>query len=67
MCVFFLDSWEADLLDKAMKRSLYLGLVDIIFSYAYQHRTTEGEDNVSGRGMMCEWVGMMCEWAECGM
>ena len=34
------------LLDKAMKRSLYLGLVDIIFAFAYDHRTTLGENNV---------------------
>ena len=34
------------LLDKAMKRSLYLGLVDIIFAFAYDHRTTLGENSV---------------------
>ena len=34
------------LLDKAMKRTLYLGLVDIIFAFAYDHRTTLGESNV---------------------
>ena len=29
-----------------MKRTLYLGLVDIIFAFAYDHRTTLGESNV---------------------
>lgn len=36
-----------DLLDTAAKRTLYLGLVDIIFAYAYNYRTTEGEGSVS--------------------
>ena len=39
---------HTDLLDKATRRSLYLGLVDIIFAYAYNYRTTEGENSVSG-------------------
>ena len=29
-----------------MKRTLYLGLVDVIFAFAYDHRTTLGENNV---------------------
>ncbi len=37
---------SADLLDKASCRCLYLGLIDIIFAFAYNHRTTEGEANV---------------------
>ena len=36
-----------DLLDKATRRTLYFGLVDIIFAYAYDYRITEGEHNVS--------------------
>ncbi|XP_068714980.1 protein SHQ1 homolog [Montipora foliosa] len=34
------------LLDKEEELSLYLGLVDIIYAYAYNHRTTEGENTV---------------------
>ena len=36
-----------DLLDDAMVTTLYLGLIDILFGYAYTVRTNEGEDNVS--------------------
>ena len=35
-----------DLLDKGTKKALYLGLVDIVFAYAYDYRITEGEHNV---------------------
>ena len=45
-----------DLLDKATKRSLYLGLVDIIFAYAYNYRSTEGEGTVSV--LERQWFGM---------
>ena len=38
---------KLDLLDDAMVTTLYLGLIDILFGYAYTVRTTEGEDNVS--------------------
>ena len=34
------------LLDKATRRSLYLGLIDIIFAFAYDNRTTLGENSV---------------------
>ncbi|XP_067024259.1 protein SHQ1 homolog isoform X2 [Acropora muricata] len=34
------------LLDKEEEIPLYLGLVDIIYAYAYNHRTTEGENTV---------------------
>ena len=45
--VAFLDSIILPvLLDKVTRRSLYLGLVDTIFAYAYNHRTTLGENNV---------------------
>lgn len=40
------------MLDKATKHSLYLGLVDIVFAYAYNLRTTEGESNVSDETMI---------------
>ena len=35
-----------NLLDKEEEIPLYLGLVDIIYAYAYNHRTTEGENTV---------------------
>ncbi|XP_031548926.1 protein SHQ1 homolog [Actinia tenebrosa] len=34
------------ILDEPVQLSLLLGLVDIIFAYAYNHRTTEGENTV---------------------
>lgn len=33
--------------------SVYLGLVDILFAYAYNHRTTQGEDNVESAWTIC--------------
>lgn len=35
------------LLDKAMEKEAYLGLVDILYAYAYNVRCSEGEENVS--------------------
>ena len=35
------------LLDKAMEKTAYMGLVDVLFGYAYNVRCSEGEDNVS--------------------
>ncbi|CAH1783363.1 unnamed protein product [Owenia fusiformis] len=34
------------LLDAHIERHLYLGLVDLMFAYAYNHRITEGENSV---------------------
>lgn len=34
------------ILDKQQKTMAYLGLLDILFAYAYDHRTTESENNV---------------------
>ncbi|XP_065829745.1 protein SHQ1 homolog isoform X2 [Oscarella lobularis] len=34
------------LLDKEEERAVYLGLVDILFAYCYNHRITEGENTV---------------------
>ncbi|XP_064404821.1 protein SHQ1 homolog isoform X2 [Halichondria panicea] len=42
------------LLDKASSRCLYLGLIDIIFAFAYNHRTTEGEGNVESAWTVCK-------------
>jgi hypothetical protein len=36
-----------DLLDDAVVTTLYLGLIDILFGYAYNVRVNEGEENVS--------------------
>lgn len=36
-----------DLLDDAMVTTLYLGLIDILFGYAYNVRINEGDENVS--------------------
>lgn len=38
---------DVDILDKATERALYLGMIDIIFAYAYDHRITESEHSVS--------------------
>ena len=38
------------LLDAPTKQQVYLGLVDILFAHAYNHRTTEGDNTVSMRG-----------------
>lgn len=35
------------LLDKTMEKVAYMGLLDIIFAYAYNHRIMEGENSVS--------------------
>ena len=39
------------LLDASTKQQVYLGLVDILFAHAYNHRTTEGDNTVSMRGV----------------
>ncbi|RKO90537.1 SHQ1 protein-domain-containing protein [Blyttiomyces helicus] len=36
------------------ERSIYLGLVDIIFAYCYNHRTTEGENTVESAWTICK-------------
>ena len=35
------------MLNSITRQQVYLGLVDILFAYAYNHRVTEGELNVS--------------------
>ena len=35
-------------------KPLYLGLVDLLFAYCYDHRTTEGEGNVESAWTMCK-------------
>ncbi|XP_070559764.1 protein SHQ1 homolog isoform X2 [Ptychodera flava] len=42
------------LLDKQTQNSLFFGLLDIIFAYAYNHRTTEGENTVESAWTICK-------------
>jgi protein SHQ1 len=51
------------LLDKAAERVLYLGLVDIIFAYAYDYRITEGEHNVESAWTICK-ISSTLSWLE---
>ncbi|XP_069141108.1 protein SHQ1 homolog isoform X2 [Argopecten irradians] len=41
------------LLDEKQLIGVYLGLVDLLFAYAYNHRATEGEDNVESAWTIC--------------
>jgi protein SHQ1 len=45
------------LIDTSMKPKIYLGLVDILFSYCYNVRTTEGEDTVESAWTICKLSG----------
>lgn len=60
-----LTSYLADLLDKIKERALYLGLVDIVFAYAYDYRITEGEHNVGGANVACVGNACTCVWYMC--
>ncbi|KAL5460557.1 hypothetical protein EMCRGX_G034009, partial [Ephydatia muelleri] len=51
------------LLDKATRYSLYLGLVDIMFAFAYDYRTTEGEPNVESAWTICK-ISSTLSWLE---
>ena len=42
------------LLSKEEKRSLLLGLIDILFAYAYDMRTTEGDHSVESAWTVCK-------------
>lgn len=44
------------LLDKVTLHSVYLGLVDIVYAFAYNHRINEGESNVRGKIYMLSGV-----------
>ncbi|KAK3581255.1 hypothetical protein CHS0354_032981 [Potamilus streckersoni] len=52
------------LIDDKVLPSVYLGLVDIIFAYAYDHRTTEGEKNVESGWTICK-LSSTLSWLEC--
>ena len=45
------------LLDKASRNQVWLSLVDILLTYSYEVRSTEGEHNVSVCVCVCVWVG----------
>lgn len=47
-----LMSQKKDLIQN--EASIYLGLVDLIFSYCYNHRTTEGEGTVESPWTLCK-------------
>ena len=56
MCIYKIDDINTnlqsltnltDLIEGESLIHVYLGLVDIMFAYAYNHRVTEGENNVS--------------------
>lgn len=42
------------LLDKTMEKVAYMGLLDIIFAYAYNHRIMEGENSVESAWTICK-------------
>ncbi|KAL3851863.1 hypothetical protein ACJMK2_015564 [Sinanodonta woodiana] len=52
------------LIDDKVLPSVYLGLVDIMFAYAYDHRTTEGENNVESGWTICK-LSSTLSWLEC--
>jgi protein SHQ1 len=47
------------LINPDMERVIYLGLVDILFSYCYNYRTTEGEDTVESAWNICRISGTL--------
>ncbi|KAK2194242.1 hypothetical protein NP493_1g05022 [Ridgeia piscesae] len=48
-------------LDERDQRTAFLSLVDIIFAYAYDHRTTEGENNVNTGYLFVHLVDILVE------
>ncbi|GFS80659.1 protein SHQ1 homolog [Nephila pilipes] len=51
------------LLDKAQCRTAFLSLIDILFAYAYNKRTTEGENNVESAWTINKISAALC-WLE---
>ncbi|EDV25406.1 uncharacterized protein TRIADDRAFT_2681, partial [Trichoplax adhaerens] len=51
------------LLDKLEDYQLLLGLIDIIFAYAYNYRTTEGENTVESAWTICK-ISSSLSWLE---
>lgn len=48
------------LIDREMKPIIYLGLVDLLFAYSYDHRTTMGESTVESCWTICKLSGTLC-------
>ncbi|XP_071816381.1 protein SHQ1 homolog [Apostichopus japonicus] len=42
------------LLDKNMEIEAYMGLLDVIFAYAFNHRSTEGDNSVESAWTICK-------------
>lgn len=51
------------LLDDAMVTTLYLGLIDILFGYAYNMRINEGDENVESGWTICK-LSATLSWLE---
>ncbi|XP_033746162.1 protein SHQ1 homolog [Pecten maximus] len=51
------------LLEEKQLIGVYLGLVDLLFAYAYNHRATEGEDNVESAWTICN-LSSMLSWLD---
>lgn len=47
------------LVDAETQKTLYLGLVDVLFAYCYNVRTTEGEDTVESPWTICKLSGTL--------
>ncbi|XP_045164880.2 protein SHQ1 homolog [Mercenaria mercenaria] len=51
------------ILDSAEETMVYLGLVDILYAYCYNHRTTEGENNCESGWTICK-ISSTLSWLE---
>lgn len=47
------------LIDNVQERRLYLGLIDLLFAYSYNYRTTLGEDTVESAWTVCRLSGTL--------
>ncbi|XP_060565099.1 protein SHQ1 homolog [Ruditapes philippinarum] len=51
------------ILDSTEETGVYLGLVDILYAYCYNHRTTEGENNCESGWTICK-ISSTLSWLE---
>ncbi|XP_060574596.1 protein SHQ1 homolog [Ruditapes philippinarum] len=51
------------ILDVTEETGVYLGLVDILYAYCYNHRTTEGENNCESGWTICK-ISSTLSWLE---
>lgn len=51
------------LIEESVLPSVYLGLIDLLFAYAYNHRITEGENNVESSWNICK-ISSTLSWLE---